>query len=79
MVVDERATAIPCGFESAVFKLDAMCKRDGVGPCSVYVCGDGRPTISKYNQDGSKTVLTLLDGEWRQLKHIGEGVNEWQQ
>lgn len=70
VAVDGKAAAMPCGFESAVFKLDAMCKRDGVGPCSVYVAGDGHPTVNKFNQDGSKTVLTLLDGEWRELKRI---------
>ena len=68
MVVDERAQAMPCGFESAVFKLDAMCKRDGVGPCSVYVAGDGHPTVNKYNTDGTATSLVLLDGEWHEVK-----------
>ena len=70
MVVDE-GYSLPCGFESAVFKLDTMSKRDKFGPCCVFVCGDGRPTIKKYNKDGSTTTLTRIDGGlWMFFNHV---------
>lgn len=55
---------IPCGFESAVFKLDNMNRRDKFGPCCVWCCGNGHPTIKRYNEDGTTTTLTLINGEW---------------
>ena len=63
-------TDIPCGFESAVFKLDMMNKRDKFGPCSIFTSGDGHPTIKRYNEDGTNTTITLINGHW----HYGVNV-----
>lgn len=58
---------LPCGFESAVFRLDSALKRDGMAPCCVFVSGNGKPTIKRYNQDGSTTTYTVIDGEWCEM------------
>lgn len=59
---------MPEGFESAVFRLDTMAKKDQIGPCAVYVSGDGRPSVTRYHEDGSVSVVALIDGEWREMK-----------
>ena len=76
VATSEQITALPCGFESATFKLDAMNRRDNFGPCCVYTCGNGHPTVKRFNEDGSTSVLTYIDGAFHELQSIQE-VEQW--
>ena len=62
---------IPGEFESAVFRLDAACRRDRLPPCCVYVCGNGKPTIRQFKKNGTTRTISLIDDEWMQLDPIG--------
>ena len=64
------AREMPCGFESAVFRLDSAVRRDKCGPVCVFASGEGRPTVKFYEEDGSTVSLTIIDGEWRVLEGV---------
>lgn len=64
VVANWKPTEIPCGFERAILNLDDMNRRDNYSPCCVFVCGDGRPTIKRFNVDGTTSTITFIGGEW---------------
>ena len=58
------AKEVTPGIEAAAINLDYMVNRDGFSPCCVYACGDGKPTMKRYNADGTTTTFLMVNGEF---------------
>ena len=58
------------GTEAAIFRLDGAVRRDKSQPLCVYCCGNGNPTVKRFEADGTTTTLQLIDGAWHDVRML---------
>ena len=67
MAVKIETFDMPVGIEASVWRIDAAVKRDKTPPVQVTASGDGHPTVSFFDADGSVTAVTFIDGDWHEI------------
>lgn len=57
---------LPVGIEAAAWRADAIVKKDKTCPIRIFASGDGHPSVTLFNTDGTVTVVTFIDGAWHE-------------
>ena len=67
MAVKIETFEMPVGVEAAVWGLDSIVRRDKTCPVQAFVSGDGNPSVTFYNADGTITSAVFVDGAWHEV------------
>lgn len=67
MAVKIETFEMPVGIEAVAWRADATVSRDGTVPVQIFASGDGHPTVSFFNRDGTANSVTFIDGGWHEV------------